>query len=552
MMQNIYPRPSLRREQWTSLDGMWTLNGKQIRVPYPPQSRLSGWEGEVPDRLLYERGFMPELPGEGQRMLLHFGAVDQTCSVYVNGTFAGTHEGGYLPFTFDITDLLTEGRNVIRVEAEDTLSHDYPYGKQTRTPGGMWYTPVSGIWQTVWCETVPAEHIRKVTFSTDIKTGRVSWNIDADLSAEAEIVISTDGKILASMRTGLTGETVIGPEDLRLWTPDDPFLYDVTVRTGSGDEVSTYFAFREYSIEKAGGVNRLCLNGEPVFLNGVLDQGYYPDGIFLPENLRDYDRDICLMKQMGFNTLRKHIKVEPEYFYRACDRLGMIVIQDMVNSGDYSFLKDTALPTAGLKKMSDRKGSRGKREEFFIQHMLDTAEHLDGHPCVAAYTIFNEGWGQFDSDSMYDMLKKHSPDKLIDSASGWFAQERSDIDSEHVYFREKTLKPGDRPMLLSECGGFILDTDPSAKKGPVWGYGRCRTPEQLTEKIEHLYRNMVIPAVGKGLCGCIYTQLSDVENELNGLVSYDRKKLKVLIPRLKELSGQVTEELKRHTKEQQA
>ena len=541
-MQSIYPRPSLVREKWQSLDGMWTLNGKQIRVPYPPQSRLSGWEGEVPDRLLYERGFTPELPGTGQRMLLHFGAVDQTCSVYLNGEPAGSHEGGYLPFTLDITDLLKEGRNVLRVEAEDTLSHDYPYGKQTRKPGGMWYTPVSGIWQSVWYETVPEKHIEKVTFDTDIRTGKVIWKIDS--SAENfRVVISTEERVLAEVSSGLTGETVIRPEDLILWSPDSPSLYNVTVNTDSGDEIRTYFAFREFSVRDLNGVSRLCLNGEPVFLNGVLDQGYYPDGIFLPENLRDYDRDISLMKQMGFNTLRKHIKVEPEYFYSACDRLGMIVIQDMVNSGDYSFLRDTALPTVGIKKISDRKETEGKREQFFRKHMLDTAEHLDGHPCIAVYTIFNEGWGQFNSDSMYDLLKEKHPDRLIDSASGWFSQEKSDFDSEHVYFREKTLRPGRRPMLLSECGGFILDVDPSSRKGPVWGYGKCRTPEELTDRIEHLYRNMVIPAVSRGLCGCIYTQLSDVENELNGLVSYDRKTIKAVIPRLREISRLVSGEL---------
>ena len=541
-MQSIYPRPSLVREKWQSLDGMWTLNGKQIRVPYPPQSRLSGWEGEVPDRLLYERGFTPELPGTGQRMLLHFGAVDQTCSVYLNGEPAGSHEGGYLPFTLDITDLLKEGRNVLRVEAEDTLSHDYPYGKQTRKPGGMWYTPVSGIWQSVWYETVPEKHIEKVTFDTDIRTGKVIWKIDS--SAENfRVVISTEERVLAEVSSGLTGETVIRPEDLILWSPDSPSLYNVTVNTDSGDEIRTYFAFREFSVRDLNGVSRLCLNGEPVFLNGVLDQGYYPDGIFLPENLRDYDRDISLMKQMGFNTLRKHIKVEPEYFYSACDRLGMIVIQDMVNSGDYSFMRDTALPTVGIKKISDRKETEGKREQFFRKHMLDTAEHLDGHPCIAVYTIFNEGWGQFNSDSMYDLLKEKHPDRLIDSASGWFSQEKSDFDSEHVYFREKTLRPGRRPMLLSECGGFILDVDPSSRKGPVWGYGKCRTPEELTDRIEHLYRNMVIPAVSRGLCGCIYTQLSDVENELNGLVSYDRKTIKAVIPRLREISRLVSGEL---------
>ena len=523
---------------------MWKLNGKEIRVPYPPQSRLSGWEGEIPEKLIYERGFTPELPVNGERVLLHFGAVDQTCRVYVNGFDAGSHEGGYLPFTFDITDYLYEGRNVIRVEAEDALSHDYPYGKQKKHPGGMWYTPVSGIWQTVWYETVPEEHVSSISFKTDIRTGEVSWDIDGTGVGIFDMTVQLRGKVIVSRPVHAFDKLTIPQEDLKLWTPDDPVLYDVTFESYSGDTVRTYFAFREFSINEVNGTNRLCLNGEPVFLNGVLDQGYYPDGIFLPGNLRDYDKDICLMKQMGFNTLRKHIKVEPEYFYSACDRLGMIVIQDMVNSGEYRFFRDTVLPTAGVKKINDSVRDYGKREKFFIDHMVRTADHLDKHPCIAVYTIFNEGWGQFESDRMYDILKERDPGRLIDSTSGWFAQQKSDFDSAHVYFKEKKLEPGKRPMLLSECGGFILDMDPDRKKGPVWGYGRCRDPLELTGRMERMYIKMVLHAVSKGLCGCIYTQLSDVENELNGLVTYDRKKIKADIPRLQKMSMRINDMLR--------
>ncbi|MBP0985806.1 MAG: hypothetical protein J6P39_02215 [Oscillospiraceae bacterium] len=548
-MERFYPRPSLRRDEWQSLDGIWKLNGKDIRVPYPPQSRLSGWEGDVPEKMIYERGFTPELPRDGQRMLLHFGAVDQVCHVYVNGFDAGTHEGGYLPFTFDITDYLYEGRNVIRVEAEDTLSHDYPYGKQKKKPGGMWYTPVSGIWQSVWYETVPEDHISGISFKTDIHTGEVSWDIDGTGVGILHMTVQMRGEVILSRPVHAFDRLTIPEDDLRFWTPDDPALYDVTFEVPSGDTVRTYFAFREFSVKDINGTQRLCLNGEPVFLNGVLDQGYYPDGIFVPGNLRDYDRDICLMKQMGFNTLRKHIKVEPEYFYSACDRLGMIVIQDMVNSGEYRFMRDTVLPTAGIKKIRDGVRDYSRREKFFIDHMVKTAAHLDGHPCIAVYTIFNEGGGQFESDRMYEILKERDTGRLIDSTSGWFAQQKSDFDSEHVYFREKELEPGRRPMLLSECGGFILDMDPGRKKGPVWGYGRCKDPLELTGRMERMYVKMVLRAVKKGLCGCIYTQLSDVENELNGLVTYDRKKIKVDIPRLQKISMRIDETLRNAVQE---
>ena len=541
-MEKIYPRPRMVRRNWESLDGIWTMCGKPIRVPYPPQSRLSGWEGEIPKKMVYERRFAAALPEGGQRVLLHFGAVDQTCEVFLNGQKVGGHEGGYLPFFFDITEYLTEGDNILRVEAVDTLSRDYPYGKQTETPGGMWYTQVSGIWQTVWYETVPEEYIEDVIFTADIHTGTVSWRIlTSKGGSDAEVLISAQGGRIAEVSSSNEGRAVLPKEEIRFWSPDDPFLYRVTVRIPSGDEVDTYFAMREFAIENRGGVNRLCLNGEPLFLHGVLDQGYFPDGIFLPEDMRNYDRDICLMKQMGFNTLRKHIKIEPQYFYSACDRLGMIVVQDMVNSGDYSFLRDTALPTIGFKRRNDRR-TEGKREAFFIKHMTDTADHLKGHPCIAAYTIFNEGWGQFNSSRVYDILKERCGSALIDTASGWFTADKSDFDSEHVYFREKRLKPGRRPMLLSECGGFIFRASKTAADGPAWGYGKCRSSEEYTEKIEHMYRHMVIPAIRKGLCGSVFTQLSDVENELNGLVTYDRKMIKADVGRMRNISQMIAEE----------
>ncbi|MBQ5341781.1 MAG: glycoside hydrolase family 2, partial [Oscillospiraceae bacterium] len=338
------------------------------------------------------------------------------------------------------------------------------------------------------------------------------------------------------------GSIEVPSDRRRLWSPEDPFLYDVKVTTPGGDEVSSYLALRRITSEIRNGVPRICLNGKPVFLNGVLDQGYFPEGLFLPGDASAYRSDILRMKEMGFNTLRKHIKIEPEMFYYECDRLGMLVIQDMVNSGDYSFLRDTVLPTVGIKRRNDSK-KNGEREEFFLSHMRQTADHLHGHPCVVAYTVFNEGWGQFNSDEAYDILKAEEPDRLIDTTSGWFAGSRSDFDSEHIYFRTKKLRPGVRPMLLSECGGFVFDADPQTKKGPVWGYGRCRTSQELTARIVDMYRRMVLPAVGKGLCGCIFTQLSDVENELNGLVTYERTFVKADPDALKKISDEILMEL---------
>ncbi len=531
-----HPRPLMRREQWTSLDGEWNLCGRKINVPYPPQAPLSGWDGEVPEHLVYEKEFILPKTGDDRRVILHFGAVDQKAAVFVNGEKAGTHEGGYLPFSFDITGLLHEGNNLIRVEAEDALSHDYPYGKQTNRPGGMWYTQVSGIWQTVWTETVPDDYITDVSFDTD--TESIAWNIRTSAGNGAHISVSDDrGEVISS--DAAEGKATVPEGRRHLWTPEDPFLYDIRISTPGGDEVSSYLALRTVTSETRDGIPRVCLNGRPVFLHGVLDQGYFPQGIFLPDSGSAYEKDIIMLKSMGFNTIRKHIKIEPERFYFECDRLGMLVIQDMVNSGEYSFLRDTALPTVGFRRRSDRKKRTGTREAFFIRHMTETAEHLHSHPCVIAFTVFNEGWGQFNADEAYDLLKAQEPSRLIDAASGWFAQSKSDFDSEHVYFRTKKLRPGTRPMLLSECGGFVLDTDPENRKGSVWGYGKCTSSEELTARIEDMYERMVIPAVGRGLCGSIYTQISDVENELNGLTTYDRTRIKVDAARMKKLSEEI-------------
>ena len=322
-----------------------------------------------------------------------------------------------------------------------------------------------------------------------------------------------------------------------LWTPEQPHLYSMRIWTKT-DEVEIYFALRTISIEEKEGKQRVCLNGKPIFLHGVLDQGYYSDGIYLPAKPQEYEKDILRMKELGINLLRKHIKVEPDYFYYACDRLGMLVIQDMVNNGSYSFLLDTALPTIGIKKRKDTKGGiQGKRKEFFIRHSKETIAHLYNHPSIVAYTIFNEGWGQFHSDTLYDMVKEWDATRLVDSTSGWFAQKKNDFDSEHIYFRVIPLSPKKRPFFVSECGGYTM-----AVKGHMYsryasyGYGTCENEEALTTQIVYMYENMILPFIKDGVCGCIYTQLSDVEDEINGLYTYDRKVCKVNKDKMRKLA----------------
>ncbi len=556
-----HPRPQLKREKYELLNGNWSCNKKPILVPFPPQSLLSGYGEAQEEVFIYEKDFI--LPGsfDQERVLLHFGAVDQLARVWLNEIFLGEHEGGYLPFSFDITKAVKrEGKNRLRVEAVDRLDQDYPYGKQTKTPGGMWYTPVSGIWQTVWLENVQDRYIERLILTPSL-TGvdiEVVFNKE-DREAEEEelyitVMVDTPERkeaVQVSVR-GRKGHLEI--EGLELpagerhrahhWTPEDPYLYELKIRCGK-DCVESYFALRTIGIEKRQGISRVVLNGKPIFLHGILDQGYFCDGLFLPAGEQEYERDVLRMKELGFNLLRKHIKIEPEAFYYACDRLGMLVMQDMVNNGPYSFIRDTALPTLGFKKRKDSgKKIWEKRKEFFLEHSRQTLTHLYNHPCIVAYTIFNEGWGQFNSDRVYEEIKRLDPTRLADSTSGWFAQEKNDFDSEHIYFKVIPLTVKERPLFVSECGGYTLAVEGHLfSRDKDYGYGKCSTSVELTDKIVGMYEGMILPSIAAGLCGCVYTQLSDVEEEINGIYTYDRKICKVIGERMRAIAHKMKTKL---------
>ncbi len=532
--KDVYPRPQLRRKNWQSLCGEWMLQGEEL--PGGGFCKVPSCRSE--QDLFYQTCF--DFRREDEAVLLHFGAADQVADVRLNGVDVGIHEGGYLPFEFDISDIAVDGVNVLEVRVLDRLEHLYPYGKQKKKRGGMWYTPMSGLWQSVWIEQVPKDYIRSVRITPDL----AGATIDVDCPARPEIRLLTRENTAAGQECHTVYKGCengvfsfrIEPKAPHLWTPEDPFLYTAVITAGR-DEAEVYFALRTVDICGIDGVNRVCLNGKPIFLHGVLDQGYFAPGLMLPEDPEEYSRDILRMKELGFNLLRKHIKIEPEEFYYQCDRLGMLVIQDMVNSGEYSFFRDTVLPTAGISR-SDRIADRGPREMFFIEHCENTVQHLYNHPCIAAWTIFNEGWGQFDSDCLYGMFKTWDSTRLVDSTSGWFAQEKSDFDSRHIYFRTPVIKQGGkggRPLFISECGGYSLEAGGHGKPGPLnpvqerktYGYGKCKDSKDLTERIADLYEKMIIPAIPLGCCGCIYTQLSDIEDEINGLYSYDRSVCKV-------------------------
>ena len=540
--KDAYPRPQLVRDKWLSLDGKWTFSIKKtteaglpsqpkvINVPFCPESMLSGLNRltRQDEIMLYGRGFTVPGEWEGMRLILHLGAVDQVAKVYIDGKYAGSHEGGYLPFSFDITELLNEGggKHSVIVEAFDTLDHKYPWGKQKYKSGGIWYTPVSGIWQSVWLEPVPEKHITSLEIDTGLDWAEIrAYGITEgtlDLCGKTYDLedVTAEGKPCASVHIDI--------DDPKLWTPEEPNLYDFSITSGD-DSIRSYFALRTMTIEDKGGCTRLCLNGLPYFFNGVLDQGYWHDGIYTPSSPDKYAEDILAMKSLGYNTLRKHIKVEPEIFYYECDRLGMAVFQDMVNNSDYSFVRDSVLPTIGVKKMDDKNlHDDPESRKIFFESMEGTVKALRNHPSVCYWTIFNEGWGQFDADVAYDRLKELDSSRIIDSTSGWFWQSKSDVDSYHIYFRKIDLTPGSRPLVISEFGGYACKLPGYYYGGKRdFGYRKCPDRTALQKDIERLYQEEIEPLKAKGLSAAIYTQLSDVEDETNGLLTYDREVKKV-------------------------
>ena len=548
---DTHPDPQMKREHYMSLCGKWLLSVSNkkgvselgdIPVPYPPESRISGIERQLKkgEKYIYEKTFT--LPDEmkGERTILHFGAVDQIAKVTLNGKLLGEHVGGYLPFEFDITDSLTDGENTLSVEVTDNLDHNLGWGKQRRDRGGMWYTPTSGIWQAVWLEGVPESYIKSIRITPDL--GGVALKVEGG-----------NGEFCLTLKDGKEyrfsgNEAYIEVENPKLWTPEAPYLYEFTLESGK-DKIESYFALRTVSIEKKNGKSYICLNGKPYFFHGLLDQGYFSDGIYTPATPEALENDILTMKACGFNMLRKHIKIEHKLFYYYCDKHGMAVFQDMVNSGDYSFLIDTALPTAGIKNGISHKAS-SRRRQAFEGDSAATVEYLYNHPSVVYYTIFNEGWGQFDADEQYARLKPLDPTRAWDATSGWFTEKQSDVQSEHIYFKKLNMKNDpEKPLVLSEFGGYSCKiADHSFNLDKTYGYSFFTDREKFEDALEKLYLDEVTEMIGRGLSAAVYTQVSDVEDETNGLFTYDRQVLKVDTDRMTAIAQRIENAFEEQTR----
>ncbi len=544
-----YPRPAMVRDSFFSLCGAWELsavkNGEEtpvgeIAVPFPPESRISGVERTLQkgEKWVYRKTFTLPENFVKTRTLLHFGAVDQVAEVTFNGVPLGTHEGGYLPFSFDITDALTAGENTLTVTVTDELDTDLPYGKQRKKRGGMWYTPISGIWQSVWLESVPESYVSSLRIQADLQTVTIKTQGGNE---EKTLTLTTPAGELKYTYNGDSFTLMV--EAPRHWSPEDPYLYFFTLQSGE-DEIRSYFALRTVTAEKVGGIPRLCLNGKPYFFHGLLDQGYFSDGIYLPASPDGYIFDIELTKRLGFNMLRKHIKIEPEEFYYQCDRLGVIVFQDMVNGGKYRYFRDTVLPTVGMKKRCFFRATKKQRYHFETT-AKETVSLLYNHPSVCYYTVFNEGWGQYDADRIYGELKALDPTRIWDATSGWFLGRESDVDSRHVYFRTfRVGKTGDKPLVLSEFGGYSCKLEEhSFNLNKTYGYKTYTDRESFGEGLEQLYRQQILPAVKEGLCATVLTQLSDVEDETNGLVTYDRQVVKVQEETMQAIGKELQQEI---------
>lgn len=553
-----YPRPQMRRNSYLNLNGRWEYAitdsdesprrwDGTILVPFSPESALSGVGRSLqPGQTLWYRRevIVPQgfIPADG-RLLLHFGAVDQEAAVYWNGRLLGRHMGGYNAFMLDATDALGPRNSLVVRVHDDTDASFHSRGKQKTRRGGIWYTPQSGIWQTVWLEAVPRHYIESLRIVPLFDQSAVEVMVRCSQPLQCEATV--DGRTVPFT----SGEPARIPmPDFRAWSPEDPYLYDLSVTLGE-DRVESYFGMRKMEVRAdRGGVKRLFLNGEPYFQSGLLDQGYWPDGLYTAPSDEALIYDIQTAKAMGFNLLRKHIKVEPMRWYYHCDRLGMLVWQDMPSGGGkYRFSTITLPLVTGIHRRDNhyrafaRASSQGRGE--YMDELEEMVDQLFNAPSVVLWVPFNEGWGQFDSTLVMERLRALDPTRPVDPASGWHDQGAGELRSLHVYFKPFRFRRDrrGRALALSEFGGYNLRVDGHCFNQKDYGYRRLPDAAALWRDFSRLYEREVLPAVPRGLCASVYTQLSDVEDELNGLMTYDRRVVKLDADEVRELNERLKE-----------
>ena len=572
-----YPRPQMVRDSYLNLNGEWDyailpatqpFNGYQgkILVPFSPECLLSGVERTVTphDILYYRRSFTLPKGFDRGRVLLHFGAVDYACNVSLNGLEAGTHKGGYLPFVLDVTKLLVAGENELTVSVTDPSEKGHQArGKQITGGSGIWYLPISGIWQTVWLESVPDAYVKSVRLTPNIDNNCLRVQLFVEGEADVSWRIA-DGDVVMGEGKGSLDFTVSLPT-YQLWTPENPKLYDIYLTFGE-DTVRAYFGMRKFSLGKdAMGIPRMMLNNKPYFQNGLLDQGYWSDGMYTAASDEALVYDIQTMKDMGFNMLRKHIKIEPLRWYYHCDRLGVLVWQDMVSggAGTYSPFTVGGNPFFGLLfnnkhiglmkdgeknyRKFNRQDADGRYE--FYQDMRGTVDLLYNAVSLCLWVPYNEGWGQFDALKAVDMLREWDGTRLIDHASGWHDQGGGDVNSFHIYFTPiqfcRFSAADERATALTEFGGLIymeeghLHNESTVFGINMPGYRAFRKKDKLLKAIRKLYLDKLLPKIATGLSATVYTQVSDVQDEANGMLTYDRKVVKIPVEFMREINEQI-------------
>ena len=566
-----YPRPQMVREDWVNLNGMFdfAITGDidwcdeytdEIRVPFAVESCLSGICKRISakDRLWYRKKITLPETFKGKRTLLHFGAVDWECKVYINKKEVGSHIGGYCPFTIDITDALTDGENELVVRVYDPTDEGWQNrGKQASESHGFWYTSTSGIWQTVWIEAVAESYIESYKVTPDIDNAVIMLKTAVVGDGELKIKIYDGDTVVAEK--AISADDKIAVPDMKLWSPENPFLYDFVLELSKGgkvlDSIKGYFGMRKYSIGEYEGYNRLFLNNEPYFQRGLLDQGYWSDGGLTPPTDEAMIYDIEKMKDLGFNMLRKHIKVEPARWYYHCDRLGMLVWQDMISGGKaLNLFHAGVLPVIhGVlnplvymsKKDNAYKLFNRDRIEWrlqFEEELFEMIDSLYNYTSICCWVPFNEGWGQFDAKRIGDAIKEADPSRFVDHASGWYDQKGCDFRSIHKYILPFIMPKYDgRPIVLSEFGGYSQKI-----RNHVWnweksfGYQMYANKVALTNAYKSLHEKQIIPNIKKGLSATVYTQVSDVEFEVNGILSYDRELVKIDEDVLRDINSKMT------------